>query len=103
MLKRRTMLILVVVLTGVLAFGAMAAAAESVTLRFLMHTYKPWNDLLAKQAREFEKLHPNVKIVITTVEHADLNMKLMTSLAAGTAPEILGVYGPWMVDLVENG
>ena len=31
MLKRRTMLILVVVLTGVLAFGAMAAAAESMS------------------------------------------------------------------------
>lgn len=103
MLKRKSTIALIVLLTAILALGTMVSAAEQVTLRWLCHTYKPWNDLLAKQAREFEKLHPNVKIVLTTVEHADLNMKLMASLAAGTAPDILGVYGPWMVDLVNNG
>ncbi len=103
MLRSRVMITLIVVLTAVLAVNAMASAAEQVDLRFLSHTYKPWNDLLAKQAREFERLHPNVKITYTTVEHADLNMKLMASLAAGTAPDIMGVFGPWMIDLVNNG
>ncbi len=77
--------------------------AEDVTIRFLSHNYKPWNDLLSEQARAFEELHPNVKVEYTHVEHADLNTRLMTSLVAGTAPDVMGVYGPWMAELVENG
>lgn len=75
---------------------------KPVHLKFLSHTFKPWNDVLTKQAEEFQKENPNVKIEYTTVEHKDLNTKLMTSLASGTAPHVMGVYGPWMEGLVKN-
>lgn len=103
MLNRKYMVISIMVLLVTFALGSIASAADQVTLRFLSHNYKPWNDLLRQQAREFEKLHPNVRIEYSTVEHADLNTKLMTSLVGGTAPDIMGVYGPWMLDLVQNG
>ncbi|NPV53620.1 MAG: ABC transporter substrate-binding protein [Firmicutes bacterium] len=103
MLNRRFVVIGAVMLLLVFALGSISAAAEQVTLRFLSHNYKPWNDLLRKQATEFEKLHPNVKIEYTTVNHEDLYTKLMTSLVAGTAPDIIGVHGPWMAELVKSG
>lgn len=43
----------------------------------------------------------NVKIVYSQVPHADLNTKIATSLAAGEAPTVMGVYGPWMPQLLD--
>lgn len=77
-------------------------ANKPVHLKFMSHTYKPWNDVLTKQAAAFQKENPNVTIEYTTVEHKDLNTKFMTALASGTAPHIMGVYGPWMEGLVKN-
>lgn len=104
-MKRSLIFVLVLTLAAtVFAAAPMAAAdSEQVTLSFISHIYKPWNDLLTQQAQEFMDANPNIKIEYTTVERADLNIKLMTALAAGDAPEIMGIYGPWMPELVSNG
>lgn len=100
-------LILSIASAGLLFAGgeqeAEGGAGKVTTISFLSHIYKPWNDKLTEEARNFEQENPGVKIEYATVPHADLNTKLMTTLSAGSASDILGVYGPWMEQLVSNG
>ncbi len=93
--------ILLAVVTGLVS--SHAQSAEPIVVRWFSHEYKPWNDLLWKQAEEYMKLHPEVKIDYTHILHADLSTKLMPSFAAGTASDVIGVYGPWMRELVDGG
>lgn len=104
-MKRGLCLLLAVALCSLLWAVPMVGAEgeEKVNITFMSHIYKPWNDVLTRQAREFEEQNPNITIEYSTIEHADLNIKLMTSLAAGAAPDIMGIYGPWMAELVTNG
>lgn len=83
--------------------GAVPQAAEqAVEITWLSHVYEPWNNALSAQGMQFMGLHPEVKIVYSYVPHADLNTKITTSLAAGTPATIMGVYGPWMPQLIEG-
>jgi ABC-type glycerol-3-phosphate transport system substrate-binding protein len=49
------------------------------------------------------ELNPNVEIEYSYVMHADLYSKLISSLEAGTAANVIGVFGPWMPKLVNGG
>ena len=108
----RTVLSLVIVicfivLTGRLFAGGSGEAANTaggkIKLTFLSHTYEPWNKKLQEQANAFMAANPNVTIEYSYVMHADLFSKLISSLQAGTAPNVIGVYGPWMTKLVNGG
>jgi multiple sugar transport system substrate-binding protein len=48
----------------------------------------PTKDLMEKLGREFEGLHPNVKITMEFTQHRDYESKLPTAIASGTAPDI---------------
>jgi multiple sugar transport system substrate-binding protein len=76
--------------------------SDKIRLTFLSHTYEPWNLKLQEQADAFMELNPNIEIEYSTVMHEDLYTKLMTSAQAGTAADIIGVYGPWMQQLVNS-
>lgn len=78
------------------------AAAAPVEITWLSHTYEPWNNALQAQADQYMAENPNVKIVYSYVPHADLNTKIATSIAAGEPATIMGVYGPWMPQLIEG-
>jgi ABC-type glycerol-3-phosphate transport system substrate-binding protein len=84
------------------AAGGAAPASENVEITWLSHIYEPWNNALSAQAMAYMGLNPKVKIVYSYIAHADLNTKIVTSLAAGTPADIMGVYGPWMPQLVSN-
>ncbi len=73
-----------------------------VEVTWLSHIYEPWNNALSAQGMQYMGLHPEVKIVYSYVLHADLNTKITTSLAAGAPPTIMGVYGPWMPQLIDG-
>jgi ABC-type glycerol-3-phosphate transport system substrate-binding protein len=109
MVKRKVLVVLAVLLLtslfSVYAGGKSEAKAQDegkIRLTFLSHTYEPWNVKLQEQADAFMKLNPNVVIEYSTVMHEDLYTKLMTSAQAGTAADIIGVYGPWMQQLVNS-
>lgn len=102
-MKKFASFVLALALALTLFIAPTALAEEPVTITFVSHIYKPWNDMLQKQADEFMAANPGIKIEYTTYEHADLNIKLVTALAAKEAPTIMGVYGPWMPSLTENG
>jgi ABC-type glycerol-3-phosphate transport system substrate-binding protein len=79
--------------------GTTAYAATEVT--WLSHTYEPWNNALADLAKQYMEANQDVKIVYSYVPHADLNTKIATSLAAGDPATIMGVYGPWLPQLLQ--
>lgn len=82
---------------------AVQQPGQKVTeITWLSHVYEPWNNALAAQGMQYMGLHPDVKIVYSYVPHADLNTKITTSLAAGSPPTIIGVYGPWMAQLIDG-
>ena len=102
-MKKFASFVLCLALALTLLAAPAALAEEPVTITFVSHIYKPWNDMLTQQVEEFMAANPNVTIEYTTYEHADLNIKLTTALAANEAPTIMGIYGPWMPALIENG
>jgi ABC-type glycerol-3-phosphate transport system substrate-binding protein len=77
-----------------------ATTGEAVELTWLSHIYEPWNNALQAQADEYMAANPGLKIVYSQVPHSDLNTKIATSIAAGEPPTIMGVYGPWMPQLL---
>ena len=85
------------------AEDAASSEAETVQISWLSHTYDPWNNALSAQADQYMADNPGVEIVYSQVPHADLNTKIATSIAAGEPATILGVYGPWMPQLIAGG
>ncbi len=85
------------------AEDAASSEAEAVQISWLSHTYDPWNNALSAQADQYMADNPGVEIVYSQVPHADLNTKIATSIAAGEPATILGVYGPWMPQLIAGG
>ncbi|NSW83168.1 MAG: extracellular solute-binding protein [Syntrophothermus sp.] len=78
-------------------------AAEKVRLTFLAHTATEWNNVLKRHISRFEQQNPGVTVEFMTVPHKDLNTKVLTGFVSGTAPDIIGVYGPWMNQFVASG
>jgi len=77
-------------------------AQQTIEITWLSHVYEPWNNVLAAQGMQYMGLHPETKIVYSYIPHSDLNTKITTSLAAGSPATIMGVYGPWMPQLIEG-
>ena len=88
----------------VLVIGVFSAGAQdTVELRWLSHTFEPWNIPLQAHADRFMEANPGVNITYSFVLHADLNVEIATLLAGGVPPTIMGVFGPWMPQLLEAG
>jgi len=90
----------------VLALSLMALpipAQETVEIGWLSHTFEPWNVALSAQADQYMTDNSNVEVVYSHVPHADLNVRITTSIAGGDPPTIMGVFGPWMPQLLEAG
>lgn len=67
---------------------------EVVTVTYLIRSdigakMQEWNDLAVK---EFQELHPNIKVETIGVPWGDYNAKLLAMYAAGTPPEISANY-----------
>lgn len=81
----RTMIFLIVALT--LAFSAVSVSAKTKLVWWspdppdISEPYK-------KIAREFEKLHPDIKVDVQLVPEEGYLEKLLTSFAAGNSPDI---------------
>jgi multiple sugar transport system substrate-binding protein len=95
--------ILSFLIIAILPLTLLFASSDKVKISFLSHTYEPWNVKLQEQADAFMKLNPNVEIEYSTVMHADLYTKVVSSLDAGTGANIIGAYGPWIKNLIVEG
>ena len=102
--RRKRFVRLLAVLLIIFVIGSFSVAGQAtVELRWLSHTFEPWNVALQAHADEYMAANEGVNITYSHVIHADLNVEIATSLAAGDPPTIMGVFGPWMPQLLEAG
>lgn len=100
---------------GLLALGACSAGSPApattldteadVTITWWTGQADEAETLLEQLASEFEKLHPNVTIDISSGAPSteDLLQKLSASFAAGTYPDVSYAYGSWASELEASG
>jgi len=78
-----------------LSAGASADAATPVTITFATW-FSSRFPVIQQIASQFNKAHPGIKVV---VEHepgsTTMLTKVLTELATGDAPNIVGLWGPW--------
>ncbi|MDR3440122.1 sugar ABC transporter substrate-binding protein [Telmatospirillum sp.] len=80
--------------SGVLSAAALIAAASTafaVELTFWHHTYPPARTFIEKKAAEFTAQHPDITIRLHDDPHGDYEVKLLSAIAAGNAPDIVNV------------
>ena len=82
----------------------MATAASAVTeVRVIVSHYSDQTaPIFEAMAEEFEAANPDIDIVIEDVAWANLQQRLTTDIAGGTAPDISIIGTRWLVDFVEN-
>ncbi|HOK71659.1 MAG TPA: extracellular solute-binding protein, partial [Bacillota bacterium] len=81
------------------------AAASKITLNFIgMDQAGMTVDEQKTVIREFEKLHPNIKVNATFVSYDALHDKLVTALAGGgRAFDVMLVDNTWLAELASAG
>ena len=74
--------------------GLGGVAAEQVTLRFSdWHlTEDVWNKSLNEGMREFQKQHPDIKVIMEPVSYREKETKYTVESAAGRAPDVFHVH-----------
>lgn len=88
------LLVLLVVFTS-FSFTAFSKTKEPVTISFWFPSADRLNDeYFNNAAKEFEKLNPQIKVVVTTVPSAvqDIELKLNAALLGGTFPDVFCAY-----------
>lgn len=80
---------------------------DQITLDVWSHEFQPLQDaLIQKWAPEFEALHPNVKIKVTSIPFAGVvsyDAQLLTALSSGGGPDLWDM-GDWSYKpILENG
>jgi len=82
-----------------LAGNAWAASEVRVIVSHYSDQTAP---IFEAMAEEFEAANPDIDIVIEDVAWANLQQRLTTDIAGGTAPDISIIGTRWLVDFVEN-
>jgi multiple sugar transport system substrate-binding protein len=59
-------------------------------------------DIFQKAAKRYEAAHPDVHINVEDVSWDNLQQRLATDIAAGTAPDISIIATRWLLDYVKN-
>ena len=101
--KRSIKRIVAVGAAAALAFGALTACSSSgtnsgngkVTLTWWTNgTGDPLKSLWASVAKEFEKAHPNVTVVVSDIQNEDLqNTKIPNALRGNNPPDLFQQWG----------
>ncbi|MEZ5931525.1 MAG: sugar ABC transporter substrate-binding protein [Alphaproteobacteria bacterium] len=85
-----------------LAMG-MGTAASAAEVRVIVSHYSDQTaPIFEAMAEEFEAANPDIDIVIEDVAWGNLQQRLTTDIAGGTAPDISIIGTRWLVDFVEN-
>lgn len=78
------------------AGGSSSSSNEKVTIKYWRHDndaeVKALNQLIAS----FQKQYPNITVKMEIIPYGDYETKIRTALAGGSAPDIMGVDGPFI-------
>src|SRR5690349_3836158 len=105
-MKRKSLLIVVLLMIGALSATVVANAQDTVTLKF-WHAYNetgPENQLLTDTLIPmFEQSHPNIKVESDPYPYDDLHQTLLTSAAGGEGPDIVRADIIWSPEFADQG
>jgi multiple sugar transport system substrate-binding protein len=91
-------------LAGVAALSLGAATADAGTLRVVLGYYSAaTQELFDGMAKDFMAAHPDDTVQIEVVSWDNLQQRLTTDIAGGTAPDIAMIGTRWLVDYAANG
>ena len=86
-----------------LGLGLATTASAATEVRVIVSHYSDQTaPIFEAMAEEFEAANPDIDIVIEDVAWANLQQRLTTDIAGGTAPDISIIGTRWLVDFVEN-
>lgn len=78
------------------------ASTQVVTLHYML--WDPNEEIgYKKSIAEFEKLHPNIKVIVEQYPWSQYWQKLETEMAAGTAPDVFWDHVTYFPTFVTNG
>lgn len=90
-------------LSAMFALTIATSAHAETTLHFVVAHYSDSTLPTFQHAAErFEAEHPNVKIVVEDVSWDNLQQRLTTDIAGGTAPDISIIATRWVLDYVKD-
>lgn len=81
----------------------LSGPASAVELTFWHHTYPPAAEFIQKKAAEYTAAHPDVKITLHEEPHGDYEVKLLSAIAAGNAPDIINILDYLFPQYVSKG
>jgi multiple sugar transport system substrate-binding protein len=90
--------------TVALAAGTMSAALAATEVRVVVSYYSAeTGPIFEAMAEEFEKNNPDIEVQIEVVNWDNLEQKLTTDVAGGTAPDISIIGTRWLAGYVKEG
>ncbi len=100
---KKKLLVLSMLLLFVFSFSA-GIAAEDVTVEFWTMQLKPtFTDYINGVIEDFEAENPGVQIKWVDVPWSDMEKKLLSSAAAGNAPDVANLNVPFSMQIAELG
>lgn len=90
-------------------FGSLASAAETSTvarqkIEFWTMSLKPkFIPYFQTLVKEYERTHPQVQVEWVDFPWDILQLKLITSIAAGTPPSLVNLSVPWAEEMARDG
>ncbi|WP_372633079.1 sugar ABC transporter substrate-binding protein [Cohnella sp.] len=76
---------------------------KKVEIRYWRHDFAPEVQTLWKMIQSFEAQNPNIKVKMEVIPYGDYETKIRTALAAGNAPDVIGLDGPTLAAYAHQG
>jgi multiple sugar transport system substrate-binding protein len=90
-------------LVGAAALMGSATIADAATLRVVVGFYSAaTQELFEGMAKDYMAAHPGDEVKVEVVQWDNLQQRLTTDIAGGTAPDIAMIGTRWLVDYVKN-
>ena len=85
-----------------MSLGAAPASAKTALRVIVAHFSDQTLTTFQNAAKRFEAAHPDVEVNIEDVSWDNLQQRLATDIAGGTAPDISVIATRWVLDYVQN-
>ena len=103
-MRAKASMVVVALVAALLVQGLAMVAVAAEEIEFWTISLSPYFDKQMKQlAADFEATHPGVRVKWTDVPIQAMQQKLLSSIAAGTAPDVVNLNSDMAVQLYQQG